>query len=90
MLQPAPAVNNRVARRPSGFKFLIVEISRHINNFKTVPPGVRSQFELSSHLDFFRIPQLYVVLRIFKRPSLRYHCPFLYDDADDTIGGYRG
>src|ERR1700740_641467 len=29
----------------------------------------------------------YVVLRISNRSNPRYHCPFLYDDAHNTIGG---
>jgi hypothetical protein len=33
-----------------------------------------------------RFPQLCVVIRIYTRPSSRYHCPFLYDDANDAIG----
>jgi len=131
LLQLPPAVNNRVARRPSGLDFLIGEISSSINGFKTVPPRVKTParlknsnksfpisrgtacrrsaarglcpsrhaarrgtsaktsrlsallfldlFERSNHLEnYSRIPQLYVVLRIFNERVLRYHCPFAY------------
>ena len=27
-----------------------------------------------------------VVIQIYNRPNPCYHCPFLYDDEDDTIG----
>src|ERR1700752_1759491 len=32
-----------------------------------------------------RFPQLCVVLRISERLNSRYHCPFLYDDAEETV-----
>jgi hypothetical protein len=32
-----------------------------------------------------RFPQLCVVLRIFNRLNPCYHCPFLYDDAEETV-----
>jgi hypothetical protein len=31
-------------------------------------------------------PRVCVVIRIYSCPNPRYHCPFLYDDEDDTIG----
>src|SRR4029077_15018790 len=30
--------------------------------------------------------QFHVALRIYSRPNQCYHCPFLYDEADDAIG----
>jgi hypothetical protein len=37
-----------------------------------------------------RFPQVCVVIRIFNRQKARYHFPFLYDDADVTIGRHSG
>jgi hypothetical protein len=37
-----------------------------------------------------RFPQVCAVLRIYSRPSPCCHCPFLYDDEHDTIGGQVG
>jgi hypothetical protein len=45
----------------------------------------RDAEELSAEKD-----QLRVVLSIFKPHKACYHCLFLYDDADDTIGGQTG
>jgi hypothetical protein len=40
--------------------------------------------------DRIRFPQACVVIRIFNWQKARYHCAFLYDDADVTIGRHSG
>jgi hypothetical protein len=39
----------------------------------------------ASCLLLVRLPQLCVVLRIFNRLKPCYHCPFLYDDAEEAV-----
>jgi len=51
---------------------------------------LEKRFELSRS-STFRLPDPdfprdCVVIRIYSRPNPRYHCPFLYDDEEDTIG----
>jgi len=47
-------------------------------------------FTLKSSRPALGFPQVCVVIRIYSRANPRYHCPFLYDDARDTIGRRSG